>query len=171
LKQTSKRVAVATLFGAVIFVSKTVLPSPVDKMFIVVHAALLALGALLLRRMGATYVAVVGGILTALWRSALAPFTFGFALLYGLLVDGLFLVFRVNTKGGEVNTRMVVAIMMVSTALTGFLSYYVTVFPFGLFQQNPAIDAAILAAGILSGMVAGYLASVIWNKRLKHVRF
>lgn len=73
LRLQSKRVAVATLFGAVIFVTKTVLPSPIGHMFIVVHALLLALGALLLRRMGATYVSVIGGVLTALWRTALAP--------------------------------------------------------------------------------------------------
>ncbi len=166
----AKRLALATLFGVIIFLSKTIFPSPVDKMFIVVHALLLALSALLLRRKGATYVAVIGGVLTALWRAALAPFTFVFAVLYGLFVDGFFFIFKVNVAEGDVETRRLVASMTVSTALLGLISYYATVFLFGLVPRNPVLEISILVIGTTSGAVAGYLASVIWNKHLKNVK-
>jgi len=50
LEPKTKRVALATLFGVVIFLSKTIVPPPIDEILIVVQALLLALGALLLRR-------------------------------------------------------------------------------------------------------------------------
>jgi len=163
-------VTVATLFGAVIFVTKTVLPSPIDKMFMFIHALLLALGALLLRRMGATYVSVIGGVLTALWRIALAPFTFVFALLYGLLVDGFFYIFKVNTADERVRTGRLITSMTLSTALVGLLSYYVTVFLLGLLQRNPILEVGILIVGTFNGTIAGYLASIIWKKHLKNAK-
>lgn len=166
----TKKVAVATLFGAVIFVSKTFVPTPIDKMFIVIHALFLALSALLLRRMGATYVAVIGGVLVALWRTALAPLSLGFSILYGLLVDGFFFVFRVSTAFGEVKTGRLVTSMTVCTALVGLLSYYVTVFPLGLLQRNLVLEVSILVIGTLNGTVAGYLASIVWNRHLKNAK-
>lgn len=102
MEPKTRRVALAAIFGAVIFLSKTFLPSPIDKMFILVPALLLALGALVLGRMGATYVATVGGILTALWRISMAPFTLIFAVLYGLLVDSLFFILKIKTAEGNV---------------------------------------------------------------------
>jgi len=170
LRLQTKRVAVATLFGAALFVTKAVVPSPIDKMFIFVHALLLALGALLLRRMGATFVSVIGGVLTAFWRIPLAPFSFVFALLYGLLVDGFFFIFKVNTTGREVNTGRLIASMTLSTALVGLLSYYVTVFFLGLLQTNPVLEVVILVVGSLNGTAAGYFTSVIWNKYLENTK-
>lgn len=171
MEPKTKRVALATLFGAVIFLSKTVMPSPIDKMFIVLHALLLVLGSLLLRRMGATYVAVIGGVLTALWRTALAPFTFVFALLYGLFVDGFFFIFKVKRAAfGSVETHRLVVSMSVSTALLGLISYYITVFIFGLVQRNPLLEVGILVIGTLNGAFAGYLASIVWNRYLKNVK-
>jgi len=167
--RSTKRVAIATLFGVLIFVTKTILPSPIDRMFIVVQALLLGLGSLLSGRIGATYVAVIGGILTVLWRPALAPFTFLFAFLYGLFVDGLFFIFKVNIAGGKVKTTRVVTSLTLSTALVGFLSYYVTVLMLGLLQRNLILEVGILAFGTISGAVAGYLASIIWNRYLKNV--
>ena len=165
-----KRVALATVLGTLVFLTKTVVPSPIDKMFIVVHALLLALSALLLKRMGATYVALIGGALTALWRTAMAPFTFTFALLYGLLVDIFFYVFRVNATEGGVKTGRLVAAVTVSTALLGITSYYTTVFLFGLLQRNPMLELSMLIIGALNGSVAGYFTSIIWNRYLKNAR-
>jgi len=157
------------MFGVLLFLFKIVLPSPVDKMVVVFHALLLALGALLLRKTGATYVAFIGGILTALWRIAWAPFTFAFALLYGFLVDGLFFLFRINTVKGTLKTRKLVAVMTVSTALMGLLSYYTTVYVFGLLQRNLIFEIGLLLTGTLNGAVAGYLIPIIWNKYLKNL--
>jgi len=169
LESGTKRIALATMFGVLLFLFKIVLPSPVDKMVVVFHALLLALGALLLRKTGATYVAFIGGILTALWRIAWAPFTFAFALLYGFLVDGLFFLFRINTVKGTLKTRKLVAVMTVSTALMGLLSYYTTVYVFGLLQRNLIFEIGLLLTGTLNGAVAGYLIPIIWNKYLKNL--
>ena len=169
MESGTKRIALATMFGVLLFLFKIVLPSPVDKMVVVFHALLLALGALLLRKTGATYVAFIGGILTALWRIAWAPFTFAFALLYGFLVDGLFFLFRINTVKGTLKTRKLVAVMTVSTALMGLLSYYTTVYVFGLLQRNLIFEIGLLLTGTLNGAVAGYLIPIIWNKYLKNL--
>lgn len=170
MAQSTKRIAVATLLGVVIFVTKTVVPFPIDKMFIVVHALLLGLGALLLRKMGATYVALIGGVLTALSRGVVAPFTFLFALLYGLFVDSFFLLFKVNPDEGKVKVVRLVASVTLSTALVGFLSYYVTVFMLGLLQRNLVLEVSMLVIGTISGAIAGYLTSIIWNKYLKNAK-
>ncbi len=146
------------------------MPSPIDKMFIGIQALLLALGALLLKKMGATYVAIIGGFLTSLWRISFAPFTFVFALLYGLFVDIFFLIFKVNTTDDEMKTSRLVASMTVSTALVGLISYYTTVFPFGLLPRNPLLELSILIVGALNGSVAGYFASIIWNNYLKKAK-
>lgn len=161
----AKKVATATIFGVVIFVTKTVVPTPMNKMFIVVQALLLGLGSLLLNKKGATYVAVVGGVLTALSNIALAPFTFSFALLYGLLVDGLFFIFTVNTVNGKVKTTRSITAMTLSTVLVGLLSYYTSVW-LGLIPRNLPMEVIILSVGIVSGVIAGYFVSVIWNKQL-----
>ena len=170
MKPKAKRVVLASLLGTVLFLSKTVVPSPMDKMFIIVHALLLALGALLLQKMGATYVAVIGGVLTALLRTDLAFFTFVFALLYGLFVDGFFFIFKVNTTGSNVKTSRLVASMTVSTALVGIISYYTTVFLSGLLQINSILEVSILVVGTLNGTVAGYFASIVWKRYLKNVK-
>ena len=167
LELKSKRVAIATLFGVVVFVSKTIVPSPLDKMFVIVQALLLALGALLLGRLGATYVAGVGGVLTALWRIAFAPFSLGSAILYGLFVDGFFLALGVNTTGGKVKTGRLIAAMTVSTALIGFICYYMS-YSFGLVPRNAVLEVVILVVGTLSGALGGYLASVFWERHLKN---
>ena len=60
--------------------------------------------------------------------------------------------------------------MTISTALVGVLSYYVTVLSLNLLQRNFALEVAILVAGTLNGIVAGYLTSIIWNKHLKNAR-
>jgi hypothetical protein len=139
-------------------------------MVIGVHALLLALGALLLKRMGATYVAIIGGFLTAFWRLSTAPFTLIFALLYGLLVDFFFFIFKTNTLKDKVKSSKLVASLTVSTALVGLISYYSTVFLFDLLQRNPLLEVGMLIFGALNGAVAGYFTSIIWNKYLKNIK-
>ncbi|MEM3484730.1 MAG: hypothetical protein QXI12_03835 [Candidatus Methanomethyliaceae archaeon] len=76
----TKRVAFIALFGVIVFASK-IIPTPIDKMFVIVQALLLALGSLLLGRIGATYIATVGGLLTTIWRPSFAPFSLIFAII------------------------------------------------------------------------------------------
>lgn len=170
MRQRAKRIAIATVFGALIFVSKTFVPSPINKMFVAIQALLLALSSLLLRRFGATYSGLIGGVLTGLWNLALAPFSVVFALLFGFLVDGFFFVLKVDVSEEEVNVTRTVAAMTLATAVVGGLSYYSTIHLFGLLPRNLVMEMIILVIGTISGALAGYLTSVVWNKYLRYVK-
>lgn len=163
----SKKLALVTLFGILIFVSKMPLVTPLDKAAVVVQALLLPLGYLVIGRLGATYVAAVGGLLTATLRPALSPFTLLFALLYGLLTDCFCTLFRVQAT--QLSTIRLTLSMVVSTALIGLISYYTTVHVFTLLPRNPMLEAIILISGILSGVAGGYIAAIIWKKYLSKV--
>jgi hypothetical protein len=163
----SKRLALATLFGVLIFVSKIPLVTPLDKAAIVVQALLLPLGYLVMGRFGATYVSAVGGLLTAILRPALSPFTLLFALIYGLLTDGLCTLLKVQAS--QLSTLKLTVSMCVSTALIGLLSYYTTVYILTLLPRNPMLEVVILVSGTLSGLVGGYLAAKIWVRYLSKI--
>ncbi|MHA1632281.1 MAG: hypothetical protein ACTSXC_05665 [Candidatus Freyarchaeota archaeon] len=162
-----RKTALTVLFGVAIFISKGFLPTPMDKMLIAVQALFLALGALMAKPLGATKVSAVGAVLTAILRPALAPLTIIFALAYGILTD-----FSIHILGAEqinrnVKTGRLVAATTISTAITGLLSYYFSAHILGVIPQNPVLDAIILAAGILSGLIGGYLAAIAWKKVIK----
>lgn len=171
LKPQTKRIAIATSLGTIMFLTKIIVPSPIDKMFIIVQAFLLVIGALLLQKIGATYVSAIGGFLTALWRPVLAPFTFFFAILYGFFIDIFFYLLKVRAIDDKVKTSKTVVATTLSTTLIGLLSYYSMALLMELVPRNLLLEIVILALGIMSGAVAGYLAAVIWNKRLRNVRF
>jgi hypothetical protein len=170
MRQHTKRIAIATVFGALIFISKTFVPSPINKMIVVIQALLLALSSLLLSRFGAMYSGLIGGVLTALWNLALAPFSVVFAFLFGFLVDGFFFVLKVDGSEEEVNVTRMVAAMTLATAVVGSLSYYSTIHLFGILPRNLVMEMIILVIGTISGTLAGYLTSVIWNKYLRYVK-
>ena len=176
----SRKIALATMFGVAVFVSKITLPSPFDKALIVFQALFLALGALLMGRMGATYVSLVGGILTAFWRASLAHFTLPFALIYGLLIDGLILGFKAKSAKGDVKTSRMVAAVTVSTGIVGLTSYYFSVFVVPTITRSPivvdiagfainVIETGILIAGLINGLIAGYVATYIWKRNLRQL--
>jgi hypothetical protein len=166
------------LFGVAVFISKVALPSPFDKALVMFQALFLTLGALLIGMMGATYVSLVGGVLTAFWRASTAPFTFTFALTYGLLVDGLIPAFKAKNSKGDVKTSRVVAAVTVSTGIVGLASYYVSVFVVKIIIRPPiviyiaglainVVETAILIAGLINGFIAGYMASYVWKRNLQ----
>ena len=134
-------------------------------MLVIIQALLLALGSLLLGRMGATYIATIGGLLTTVWRVGFAPFSLIFAVLYGLLVDSFFYVFKVRAPNRDVKTSRLVASLTLSTAAVGLLSTYITV-SIGLMPMIHFLYLIILVVGIISGAAAGYLASFLWKKYL-----
>ena len=94
----------------------------------------------------------------------LAPFTVFFSLLYGVFVDACFSFLKINVAKGEVKTAKLVTVMTLSTMLVGLISYYVTVHLMELMPRSLMIEIMTLVVGTLSGAVAGYLASFIWNK-------
>ena len=153
----------ATLFGAAIFISKISLPSPIDKIFVVAQALLLSLGYLFLGAPGATYISLIGCLLTAFWGAHLAPFTIAFALLYGLSIDALSSVLKARGVEGNVRQKNLIAAVTISTTIVGLASYFSSVV-FELLPRNPWVEIVILISGITSGSIGGYISIVIWKK-------
>ena len=177
--QKIQRLFIIALFGAIIFVANVFLPPPLNYLIIVVQAVLLALSALFIPKVGAMYVGAVGGILTALVNPALGPFTFFFAFLFGVFVDLFIRVFKIGGSSQGVNRNRLIAAMTVATTLIAISSYsafavfpqYITGFSFAsLFvQRSQMLDALVLFMGPATGAVAGYAASYLWNKYLRHI--
>jgi len=165
----SRRITLIALFGIAVFISKALLPSPLDKMLVIIQALFLALGSLLSRSLGATKVAAVGAALTSILRPTLASFTIAFSLIYGLLTDVFIFVFRVKAPEGEVRAKTLMATTTLSTAITGLASYYVTVQILALLPRNPILEVIILVVGMISGLVGGFLAALIWRNSLRHI--
>lgn len=165
----SQRLALASLFGVLVFVSKAFIPTPFDKLVIFIQAMLLPLGSLLMGSFGATWVACVGGFLTAVWRAPLAVFSFGFALVYGLLVDGFVFAFRIRAPEGGLRGRRLILGVTLATASVGFASYYVTVYMMEMLPRNLFLEMMILGGGVLNGLFGGYLATLIWSKVLRRL--
>ncbi len=150
-------------------VTRLFVPPPVDKILIAVDAILLALSALFVRNMGATYVGATGGTLTSLLRPTLIPFSIIYALIFGILVDLCFIIFKVKANSEGVNRNKLMLAMAVSTLLIGFISYYATTqFP-QLIWQTQAMDIMVAFFGPATGAVAGYASSYLWNKYLKSI--
>jgi hypothetical protein len=176
LTQRAKRLFMTALFGSIIFVVNVFLPAPINYLFIVVQAVLLALSGLFINHVGATSAGAVGGLLTALLSPGLGPFTFLFAFLFGVLVDVFLFVFRISASPVGVNRNRLMAAMAVSTLLIGVLSYLAFsqgYSNFGLFviQRSMMFDALVLFMGPVTGAVAGYAAAYLWNKYLRSINF
>jgi len=165
-RMDSRKLILATLFGAIVFAFETILPSPIDKAFVLFQALFLSLGYLLLGVPGATYVSMVGGLLTALWRAPLAPFTATFALLYGLLIDAISSIIKVRSVNSDVKVKRLIMAVTISTIVVGLASYYTSVI-FRLLPRNPPLEIGILVAGIMNGVVGGYVSVIIWKRILK----
>lgn len=164
-----ERLFVAALFGSIMFVTRLFVPPPIDRMLIVVDAVLLALSALFIKGVGATYVGLVGGVLIGLWRPSLLPFSIVYSFLYGVMVDGFLFLFRVNATTEGVNRNRLMIAMALNTLLIGFLTYYAsTAFP-QIVQSYPVLDVTVAFMGPVTGAVAGYAASYLWNRYLKSI--
>lgn len=162
----TRSISIAALFGIVVFISKVILPSPLDKTIIVVQGTLLELGFLLLGFYGATFVALVGGVLTALFRPSFFAVTLAFAILYGLLTDVFSSVLKVKNPENDVNVRRVIVAVATSTIIVGLASYLISSHVLKLLPRNPLLEATVLVAGVINGVVGGYLAAIIWRKAL-----
>jgi hypothetical protein len=163
---SSKKFTIATLLGTVAFVSNGFLPSPIDKMFIVIQALAFALGSLLIAKSGAIIASFINGLLLSLFRAGFFPFSLVFSLIYGGLIDGVFYVFKVN-EGTNVKARRLIISLGVVTGLTGFISMFLTT-ALGLLPMVTEMYVGVLAVGILNGVIAGYLTLTIWNRYLSH---
>lgn len=165
--QKITRLLIAAFFASIMFVTRFFVPPSIDRLLIVVDAVLLALSALFVKKIGATYVGAVGGALVGVLRPSLLPFSFILLFVYGCLVDLFLFLFRVNATSEGVNRNRLMAAMAVNTLLIGFISYYtITAFP-TLIPNIPALDMIVAFTGPATGATAGYAAAYLWNKYLK----
>jgi membrane associated rhomboid family serine protease len=162
----SRRIAVASLFGVIVWLVQGFLPAPTSDYLIAVEALFLALSFLVVGRGGATYVGAVSGLLISVVKAAFFPFDLIFAIFFGLLVDGLGIGLRAK-NGGNARTGRLVVVMTVSTGVVGFVAYYLTAVATKLVPNNFFLDLSILIFGTISGAIGGYVAARIWNKNLK----
>ncbi|MEM2489861.1 MAG: hypothetical protein QXD92_01955 [Candidatus Korarchaeum sp.] len=167
----TRRLAIATLLGIIAFISKSLLPPVIDKVFLLMEALSFALSSILVIRWGATYASFVNGMLLSIARIGLFPFSLIFSVLYGLLIDGTFEYFKVKSlEDGGVRIRTLPAVLSLSLSsiVTGLVALFSTTM-LGVMPMIPFLYVVILVAGTLNGVAAGYLTSVIWNKYLsKH---
>ncbi len=174
LVQRAKRIFITALFSSIIFVANFFVPPPISSLLIAVQAVVLALAALFVGRLGATYVGLVGGVLSALSRPAFGPFTFVFTFFYGVLVDAFFVALKAYPKNVVVDRNRVIVAMMLSTLIVGFVSYYVfAVYPGVIeltpLELTPMMSALVMFVAAGSGVSAGYAAAYLWNKYLKNI--
>jgi hypothetical protein len=130
-----------TLLGTLAFISNGFLPSPIDKMFIMIQALSFALGSLLLTKGGAVYASLINGILLSFFQ--------------GLKV----------AKGNEVKAKRLFASLTLATGITGVVSMFLTT-AMGLLPMVATMYIGVLFIGILNGVAASYLTLLIWNRRL-----
>ena len=139
-----------------------------------VQAVLLALSGLFIPKIGAMSAGAVGGLLTALISgTALGPFTFFFAFLFGVFVDGFLLIFKVKGSSQGVSRNRMMGAMAVSTlliAVSSYLAFTTGFLSFSLFvERSFMLDALVMFMGPVTGAVAGYATSYLWNKYLRHI--
>jgi hypothetical protein len=159
----TKDIALSSLFGLVIFVQKMLLPAPYDKVAsLLVQITLLSLAFLITGFIGPILSGVISGLLTAMVRGGLAPLTFTFAVLYGVFVS-VFNHLMGVTRANQVVRKRLVAASTGATLLVGIVSAVASIAS-GVLPYNPALIAAIVIAGLVQGVIGGYLSSVIWER-------
>jgi hypothetical protein len=148
---------VVTLLGTVAFISNCFLPSPIDKMFIMIQALSFSLGSLLIAKGGAVYASLINGILLSQFRTGFFPFSLFFSLIYGLLIEGFFKGLKV-AKANEVKAKRLVLSLTLATGITGVVSMFLTT-AMGLIPMVASMYIGVLFVGILNGVAASYLHS------------
>ena len=156
------------------------LPAPINYMFIVLQAVLLALSGLFIKKVGATYAGAVGGLLTALGSPGLGLFTFIALTLFGALIDITLYAFKIKNTSKGVNRNRLIAAIAISTMLIGIITYSTSVIapeyistqtgiPNFILQRNWILDIMVIFMGPTTGATAGYATAYLWNKYLKTI--
>ncbi len=156
--------AAITLLGTIAFVSSGFLPSPIDKMLIGIQTLSFALASLILKKGGATFASLITGLLLSILRVSFFPFSLIFSVFYGLLIDGLFYLFKVQ-DGNKIKSKRLITLLAVATGITGVASMYFTTL-LDLIPMVPTLYIAILIGAIINGIIAGYITTIIWKRYL-----
>jgi len=163
LHQSARKFAIAAVFSVIVFASKAFAPAPLKDSFIVVQALLLGLSGLMITPFGATLVSTIAGLLLAGRNPSLAIFSIIFSALYGVMLDVLLLALHPLRGRGKLDAKRFILAVATSTAAIGLIAYTVTL-TLQLLPRNPAVEAAVLAAGGISGVIGGYLGVLVWRR-------
>ena len=163
-----REIAISSLFGAIIFLEKAVLPAIYDKIISVfLQMLLLSLSFLIAGFTGPVLTGFISGLLTALTRSSLGWMTFTFSLLYGFLVSVLYRLLGV-VRSGEVRAGRLMAGALISTLLVGVMSA-MTSMALKVVPYNPKLVVLIMIAGSIQGLVGGFLSLKVYMRYIKGV--
>lgn len=163
----SRKLITATIFGVIIGITYGPLPFEIGDSLIVFQAIMLSLSFILLGRGGATYTALVSGLIETPFQLSFGAFALLAAVLYGILVDLFCTVFKVNSGDG-IRTKALVASLTLSTTIIGIIATFAFI-ALGLGTSAPLLDLylPIVVVGVISGVVGAILAARIWEKVLK----
>jgi hypothetical protein len=166
MPSNTRRIAIASLFGVLIFLIQGFIPPPNSDFLIVFQAFFLVLSFLVVSPLGATYVGVVSGLLISVAKPAYFPLDLVFATLFGFSIDILGTALRAR-KGYDARVGRLVVASTIATSLVGFLAYYITAVLTHIVPNDVGLDLTVLIFGVFSGAVGGYAAGKFWNRNLR----
>jgi hypothetical protein len=163
----SRKLITATIFGVVIGIAYGPVPFEIGDSLIVFQAIMLSLSFILLGRGGATYTALVNGLIETPFQLSFGLFALLAAVLYGALTDIFCTLLKVNSGDG-IRTKRLVAALSLSTTITGLVATFAFI-AFGFGTTAPLLDLylPIVVVGIISGVIGAFLAAGIWERVLK----
>jgi hypothetical protein len=163
----SRKIATAAMFAVIIAIVKgPIFPPPTGDLLVAIEALLLGLSFILLGFGGATFTALIAGLLLNVVEPGFWLFPLLLAILYGVQVDVFSSLFKAVGSSG-VSTKRLMGSLTVSSATTGPIAYYATVTA-GLVPSSPVdFYAFLIVFGIASGALGAYLAVKLWNRNFR----
>ena len=77
--------------------------------------------------------------------------------------------FQVRATNEGVNQNRLIISLSLSTVIIGLISYYATAIGLNIIKNSQILEMMVLLMGPISGAVAGYASSYLWNKYLKNI--
>lgn len=158
-----RNLALTSLFSAIIFIEKIIVPAPYDKLVsLFVQAALLMLGYLIMDLMGSFYISILSGTLLAFIRAEFALMTLSLSVAYGVLLGLFAKILRVKSEVSIKSRRLIISSTF-SSAIVGAISMSVTMI-LDLIPMNLGLIIVIFIGGLIQGALGGYLAGILWRR-------
>ncbi|HXW36476.1 MAG TPA: hypothetical protein VEJ36_01035 [Nitrososphaerales archaeon] len=162
-----RKLITATLFGVVIGVVYGPIPFEIGDSLIVFEAIILSLSFILLGKGGATYTALINGLIETPFQLGYGAFALLAAVLYGVSIDVFCTLLGVVSEG-KVRTKRLIVSLTLSTLLTGVVATYgFIVLGFGTSAPLVDIYLPIVIVGVISGTLGGFVAARLWERNLK----
>ncbi len=172
----TRKLATATLLGVLIAVVKAPFSFPITDYLIIVEVPILALSFLLLGMGGATFTGLINGVIQSAVKVSFFPYDLIFAISFGVLVDVFGTMFNVRVEGRTSAKRLAATLGLASTVLGVSIAYVFLTLNLsqglGLPDSSTAtllevVYLPIVAWGIASGALGGWLSARVWEKNLK----